>query len=385
MSPETELVLALCRTALSDDARRRASVLLAQPVDWGLVLGLAADWEMEPVVFLNLRSFPPGSVPEDVLQLARNRERESRAHAIARTLVTVDLAKYLERDGISVIVLKGPAVGVSAYGDPSLRSFADVDLLLRREDLHRARDMLLSRGYSADYNPSAEQTLVRDQHALEFSRANTKVELHWSLIERHLHLNVDPAELWNLARSVPCAGGVIRILAPHHLFLFVCAHGTKHQWERPRWICDVAQLGQRLNAENVAALLDLAARNHARRIIALGDRLARSIFSDYASPFSRDVAVTEADTAPLVEMTRARIGLNGSSPLAPRGMLERLDAAMVPVMFWSRCRERAIDRAACIFSVLFLPTEKDRGGPVPPWVRRPVRLAARAIRRSATA
>ena len=139
MIPESSLVLALCRTPLADAARNLAHAIIAGPVNWDRVLSVARAFEVEPVFCSNLIALSGAPIPDDVLDMAAIRERESRALALAGTLVLVDIASRLENAGIPVIVLKGPALGVTAYGDASMRTFRDIDLLVRREDVLRGR------------------------------------------------------------------------------------------------------------------------------------------------------------------------------------------------------------------------------------------------------
>lgn len=98
--------------------------------------------------------------------------------------------------GIPVIVLKGPATGLTAYGDPSLRAFGDIDLLVSKPDLIRARDFLFATGYERDYESGSEANMIRAEHALEFSGPNAKVELHSTLLSRYLRVPFDRDMIW---------------------------------------------------------------------------------------------------------------------------------------------------------------------------------------------
>jgi hypothetical protein len=385
LPPETELVMLLCRSPIADDTRDRILALLARQVDWNGFLRHTAGWEVEAIVCSNLRGQFAEAIPPTAVRAVAERERESRARTLARSLVTVSLAAKFERHGIATLVLKGPAVGVAVYGDPSLRPFADIDLLVKREDLPAARDLLLSLGYRPEYASSHEPSLIGDQHALEFSDSRTKVELHWALLERHLRLEISAKELWSAALRVPCTGGSIRVLAPEHLFLFLCAHGAKHEWERPRWICDVAQLLQRLEPDTAARILDIAARTHSRRLVALALRLARDILGVALFPFREEALVPESDTRRLVEVVRQRARLTDAHSRSAPDMFSRLDPGLGPLVFWARTRERVVDRIACVAHVLLVPTVADEGPHALRWARRPLRLAVRLLRRPTAA
>lgn len=384
MKPEVELILALCRLPLSREAIARAGNAIGGELDWDHCFALAAAWHVEPVVLSNLTRHFAARLPEGVLVRARERERESRALTLADTLVLADTARRLEDQGIPVVVLKGPAIGVAAYGDPSLRPFADFDILVRREDMIRARDAILAMRYERDYPPDTEGDLIRDQHALEFSRPRSKVEVHWALLSRHLRFDLDPRELWGSARKIECAGREIRTLAPHHQFLFVCAHGTKHEWLSPHWIADVAQLASRFDDSQWAEVLHLARRLHARRILALSLRIARDAVGLEISSFAARELVSERETKNLVQHAIDR--LHGRPPAdgAPKRLTET-DRNIALLMYWVRARERLVDRVACLARVAFVPTAADRGPRPWAWAARPIRLGVQAIRRAVQA
>lgn len=380
MTPETRLAIALCRIPLSDATRRVIESSLTGKIDWNALIRRICQWEMEPVAFSNLRTQFSETIPPAVLQSISLLERDSRARALTNTLLLVEVVKELERAGIGVVVLKGPSVAIPAYGDVSLRPFADFDLLVRYEDLSVARVLLMSTGYAAAYDPKVEGALIRDQHALEFSRGREKIELHWALLSRHLQLDFDLDDLWRSAQTIPCAGAHIRVLAPHHLFLFLCAHGAKHEWVGMRWIVDVLQLGRKLSSDEARAVVALAARTNSRRVLALALRVARDILGEDFPQFSGAVLGPESDTRALVELVRKRLAIDFPASARAPGLLSRIKPGLPTLLFWASARERARDRVACFAHVLFVPTDNDKGPVLLRWIGRPLRLASRALR-----
>lgn len=384
MQHETELVIALSRTPTSAAARDRVLRLLSDDVNWDALRGLAARWQVEPTVFGNLRTDFTAAIPAAVLSGLVAREREARALVLVRTLLLMDLVRGFEGAGISVIVLKGPAVAIAAYGDYSRRTFNDVDLLLRRDDLAAARDFLLARGFAADFPPEMERALIADQHALEFSDARTKVELHWSLLSRHLRFNLDLDQLWAEAHQAQCVGSRMRVLAPGHLFLYLCAHGAKHEWVLFRWILDVAQLAQRLDHGEAERVMALADESNAKRILALALRVVRDTFGEEDSPFPPSALLQDRDTRALAALVTARLdpAAGISLELLPTG-LARIHPYLRPLAFWIRSRERTRDQVACAARFLFVPAASDAKGGALHGLLRPARLAANALRRMA--
>jgi hypothetical protein len=381
MIPELRLVLALCRTPLADAARNLAQAIIAGPVNWDRVLSVARAFEVEPVFCSNLIALSGATIPDDVLDMAAIRERESRAFALAGTLVLVDLVARLENAGIPVIVLKGPALGVTAYGDASMRTFRDIDLLVRREDVLRARDLLLELGYERDYEPDSEIDLLSGDHALEFSRSGIKVELHGALLERYLRFDLGNDAIWDNAAAMDLAGHRVKVLDSPRLLVFICAHGAKHEWTRTRWICDVAQLAARASPGEVSEAVRIASAARARGILALGLRLASEVFGQDIPAFGVQTATPGIRTEALADRVQRRLGLREDAA-AGEGWLDRIEPGASALFFWSRTRESWIDRLVSVMRVVFVPTEKDRPAGSLAWITRPVRLSARFARQS---
>ena len=384
MQRETELVTALSRTPLSPVVRGRVRELLGGNVDWDALRDLARRWQVEPTVFGNLRSEYAATIPAAILSDIAALEKQSRARAMSRTLALMHLVTVFERAGVRVIVLKGPAVAIAAYGDYSRRTFSDFDLLVRREDLPAARDLLLGRGYSREYAPEMEGALIEDQHALELADAHTKVELHWSLMSRHLYFDIDVDDMWKNAHQVECMGAPMSVLATEHLFLYLCAHGAKHEWMIFRWICDIAQLSQRVTSENAAKILALAERHNAKRILSLALRIVGETFGEEETRFTPGSLLPERDTRELVSLVRARLDSDtmGSHELLPP-RLARIHPYLGQLAFWIKSRERKRDRVACAARFLFVPAASEAGGGRLHGLLRPARLVVRALIRVA--
>ncbi len=379
MSPETELVLCLCRTPLTRQTRDRVQSILNSGMDWDIVFAQAGRWELEPAVFSNLCSIDAGTIPDDVRARAELVARESRAVAMSRSLFVCDLWTRFRSEGIEVIVVKGPSVAVLAYDDPSLRTFSDADFLLRERDIDRAVALLLAEGYGADYDQKNQQILLRGQHALEFSSGGKKVELHTALMSRHLRLDIDDANLWNSTREIDCLGTRIRVMSTPHLLIYLCAHGAKHAWYNPRWICDVAQIVDRLSAAEFDSAVALANRTHAMKIVLLALVLSRDLMK---SDLSR-LDLGRLGKEEKVKKLSAHVIGALIEPDVSAGSRSRRDPRLETLLFYTRSRERFIDKVATFATLAFVPSQRDAGSAPIRWVTHPFRIVAQALRQLA--
>ena len=151
---------------------------------------------------------------------------------------------------VPVLPLKGPVLAVTLYGDVAARASSDIDLLIRPAHLQQAADVLCAAGYrlhSTLPKTNRQSSLhLNKENELCFLRPSDGmcVDLHGSLLPHYFPQPVLANDLWRRSRIVSIAGCEIASLDDEDQLLYLCAHGTKHQWERLSWICDVAMLVQ---------------------------------------------------------------------------------------------------------------------------------------------
>lgn len=351
MQVEIELLLALLRWPLTESIKPRIFELLADGIDWNAFVAKALQWRVEAVAFGNLRMHFADALPELVLEGLAKLERESRARTLAQTLVFMDLLRRFEEKGIDAIVLKGPAIGLAAYGDVTLRAYGDMDLLVRKEALGASRDLLVELGYAPLYDSNSEARLVRDQHALEFMNRTSKVELHWNLMEWHLAVPTDVDELWRSAVFVECAGSRMKTLSLSNQFLFACAHGAKHRWLAVRWIMDIADLAAGTSDSDFHAIVDLAARWRCTRIVRLALSLAAEVVGSSRSGMFSALFRPTRSTSSLVQTALIQLDLRAPSE---RRIASWPGANTADLIFWINAREFRRDQALILARAIVL-------------------------------
>lgn len=378
---EARLAILLSRVPLATPMLEESRRLVEQGVDWSMVANFATRLLVEPAVFGNLRAAFSEEVGPDLLADLTRRDYFARATALTQTVRVLDNYRSMTAAGIDALVLKGPATSITAYGNPSMRYFSDIDLVIKRADLGGARAHLESRGYKPLFETQQTESLITGQHALEFEGPGPHVELHWALLPRHLKFDLTPEEVWAEAVTIESSGTEFKALAPHHLFLYLCAHGAKHAWNSYRWVCDAAQLMRRLTPDDAEKVAALAERTHTRRIVALALRIVRDIFGDEPSPFSADAF--GGDEAVRSLALSARAGFDPTvpaHPILPR-RLARLHPYAEPLTFWIRSRERLRDRVTAAARFVFEPAPGDSPSGAGNLVLRPARMVANAVRR----
>ena len=283
-----ELLLCCARTSIDSKTLERLRSLLRQDIDWHGVISTANRHGVLPLLYRSLSRSSPDAVPKAVL----DRLRESfRSNAQRSLFLTAELHKLLDLfavHGINVIPFKGPILAASVYKDLSLRPFGDLDVLVSRDDILKAGGLLASLGYqpttgngvALEQDPDPEDVAYVGPKFYVFVHRDhgARVDLQWRVTQRYFSFSLE--ENHGRGRLVPVmvAGRSVLTFAPMDLLLILCAHGAKHQWQRMKWICDVAELVS-TEKEKIdwGKLQQEASRQGMRRMLSLGLILARNL------------------------------------------------------------------------------------------------------------
>ena len=249
-------------------------------IDWPRLTQLAERHAVIGLLYQALQQEAVRQPPAPALDALRLRAWETMRQDL---ILSAELAKLLDifaEERIAVISLKGPALREILYGHKGLRSSTDLDLLVHAPDAPRARRLLESRGYRLEsaLHWSSENALFRCRDSEISFAGPVRVDLHWRLLPGYFPGSFDESQVWNNPRVVPFAGTEAWTLAPERLLLFLCAHGTKHIWERLGWICDVARLLQVEPDMDWSGLFIQAAQTDTSRMVLLGLILASELF-----------------------------------------------------------------------------------------------------------
>jgi hypothetical protein len=254
--PTPEETLALQASLLDGDraveAWRRLS-LSGRPLDGGIA------W-LTPLLLANLSRL----VPEDPFVRANPHHLAlCGLKSRATTLCAETTLRLFEAASIPTLVLKGLALGASVYADAGLRLFSDLDLLVRREDVFRAVEVLKRHGFGALPGEPASPSDLRAAHAHTFrppKRHDPPLDLHWHVLAS-ARGDDDDLPFWSRATPVRVGAASTLMLGPEDQLMHVLAHGVR--WTRTphvRWVADAAlvlrRTGPALRVERFLAAVE---------------------------------------------------------------------------------------------------------------------------------
>jgi len=332
----------------AQDARRLAR--LFRSADWARLLVLAEDHGVAGHLAASLRGLEEDVVPPEIRQALVDRQR---ARNFLTLRLTVELFRILDRftsQGIAALVVKGPVLAMRAYGDPGVRSYGDLDLLVRQQDIRRATELLSAVGFAPAIPLSAiDSGKIPGQYFFSKPDSQLIVELHNDRTLRYFPRRLPLEDFFARQVRVRLDAREAPALSVEDELVLICVHGAKHFWERLMWIADVAALVSRqtgIDWEGVAASAETVG---AERMLRTGLRLASDLLR--AQLPDKVLAMVQTDTVSARLAEQACKWLPAAGQATP-GLLER-------AAFRLRMRRNVMAAPAYLLIHSFAPTEED--------------------------
>lgn len=264
--PSSEaLLLAVIRSYFDQPGADSLRASLQQhPVDWSTLIRLSKQHKIWPLLYWQLKSICPELVPPATLARLRQDflDNATLAHRHSQTLT--DLINQLQTHQIRALPFKGPTLAVAGYGNLTLRTAGDLDLLVHPAEADRAIQLLAEQGYRPAAGTGPRRPVEQQPHGqLELihpDRAGLVVDLHWRLLPAYNRFQPDFERLWAGRQAVSLLNETVNTLPPEQLLVYLVLHGSKHLWLRSGPICDVAALINRHRADLDWTALQAAAR-----------------------------------------------------------------------------------------------------------------------------
>jgi hypothetical protein len=240
--PAREILL-LCVTAnISPSQKERLSQILAGAVDWKYLLDLAEFHGVAPLIAHNLVANGLSSqVPQPYLErLSQIYNGTLYRNVILSNEVTKVLSVFSQH-GIAAIILKGIILAEQLYGNPGLRTVADMDILVQPEEVSLAGSLLLEMGYQ---QPVPKQAWNHPFHEAPYYKQGQFpffIELHWDLDNSKL-VAIPKEEIWRRAQFLQLQGGSTMVLSAEDNLLFLANHLFKHHTHLLKFLGDIAEL-----------------------------------------------------------------------------------------------------------------------------------------------
>ena len=243
---EFRLLLACCSTGPLHDAAHDLTWLLESSPDWKRVLPRAEHHGVVPLVHQRLQGI--SGVPQAIRDELRQRYENNARRNLVFVGELIRVLEGLEAHGIETIPYKGPVLAEIAYGDLALREFSDLDVLVRRQDLARAKEALKVLQYlpNLELSPAEEQAYLRSGYELTLDGPLGKnlLEIQWAIVPRFFAVEFSVEDFFTRAKVAYLGARKVKTLSPEDLLLALCVHAAKHAWTRLCWLRDIAGVSQ---------------------------------------------------------------------------------------------------------------------------------------------
>jgi len=212
--------------------------------DWKLFTQLLIHHRLYPLIYPKLKDYDQGLLPPHILQFISYKYKLNTFEMLKLCAEMTEIDVLFGKNKIKTFFLKGPVLALELYGDISLRTSGDLDILVSIDQLEAVNDLLNKVGYTKDeyFSTTLDDWKWRHHHLTYYhSDKGIKLEVHW-------RLNPGPSkepsfrELWDRRSVVNFSGQNIHLLGKEDLFLFLVTHGARHGWSRLRWLVDIHKL-----------------------------------------------------------------------------------------------------------------------------------------------
>ncbi|UVI29112.1 nucleotidyltransferase domain-containing protein [Paenibacillus spongiae] len=240
---ELNIMLAFLRTGADPQAQQSDKPSLPN-IDWNQFLALVRHHRVYPQLYATMKTSE--LIPADVLQ-ALHRDFVQNTFQMLRLSGEMErVCRTFQENGVLPLVLKGPVLAQDLYGDLSLRTSKDLDILIPIADVETVENMLLQLGYNSDKSVPRVFNWKWKVHHISFTHPQTRIqlEIHWRL---NSDMGKEPPfeELWKRRRRSPLSKHDVFLLGSEDLFMYLVSHGARHGWFRLRWLADIDRMARR--------------------------------------------------------------------------------------------------------------------------------------------
>jgi hypothetical protein len=320
LSREARVVFLTASSSAGDAEIER---LLGAGVAWDRLLAVATMHKAAASVCRALERIQSAAVPPQVTQQLRLQRMVGDFHALHLRQRLLETLQVLQRRNVTVMLLKGAAMGASVYESFSERPMADIDLLVRPDEVGEAAAALDEAGWIADTHPERAAFYERHHHLAPLKDARGSghaIELHVRGFPPPNPFGDVAAEMWSDAQITTSEFSGAVLPSRPHLLVYACVHfAWSHKMRKGAWrtIRDCAELGG--TGLDWDAVVDTAKRWKAASACYWTLRLAASL-AQLKVPAAVLTAMRPPTAAPLLnilERHAVAVAVPGERPACP--------------------------------------------------------------------
>lgn len=333
------------------DGHRLAEKLRAT-FDWPSLIAFADDHGTLGLTAARLIEHDGSFIPSQHRETLRHWRRNQALFTMNLSAEMFRLFDSFAASGVQALVIKGPVLSVRSYGDPGLRQYGDLDLIVRDNDILRCTELMMALGYEASVPVTAiHAKKIPGEYNFRHPLTKLLIEFHTELTFRYHPLPIPINALFRRHVREKFDAHEVPALSPEDELVLICIHGAKHFWERLIYVADVAAFVARQPLD-WDRLSSVAEEVGAQRMLHVGLRLATDVLG---ADLPENIASVVLSDSAAERLARRIIRWLPAAGSAPPGILQRAS-------FRLGMHGGGFSGLAYLFRLSFSPTEED-------WVR----------------
>jgi len=314
------------------------------------LLELAEEHGVTGQLAARFLQFDQDLIPAATRQALVERQRVQVFTALRMSAELFLLLDRFEAAEIGALIVKGPVLAVQAYGDSAMRSYGDLDLLVRQRDIRRATELMIADGYQAAVPLRAiDAGKIPGQYLFSNPDSKLLIELHNNFTLRYFPRRLPIEEFFARQVLVRLDAHEVPALSVEDELVLICVHGAKHFWERLMWIADVAALVTRQATIDWERVAELTRAVGAECMLHTGLRLAADLLH---APLPNEILARIRADRPAARLVEGILSWLPAAGYQHPGLFER-------AAFRLRMRGGVISAPAYLLRLLLSPTEED--------------------------
>ena len=171
----------------------------SENVEWEYFFEILKEHKIQPIIVNNLIKYVKNELPETIREDLIKKMKTATFFYFSKVKQLKECISFFKENNIDVIPWKGIVLSEEIYGSFNLRQSSDIDIIVRKKDLFKAKNLMLNKGYLPLWkmDDKQEQLYIRDRHSYELIKPNhVDVEIHWRLAKKQYLLNISMDDFW---------------------------------------------------------------------------------------------------------------------------------------------------------------------------------------------
>ena len=192
-----------------------------QYIDWESIINLSKEHKIEALVYSAIQNESKENIPQNLLKSWKQDVFISGVTQQNHIKEVEGILHIFNEANIDVLVLKGLIIR-DLYPNATLRTMSDSDIVVKKEDLEKSIELILSREYA--------EIEISPSHFVYWKPGCLPIELHWNLADEHFFKQICQFEedMWPNVKKTNIGSAKANEMSLEDFAIFQCIHMAKH-------------------------------------------------------------------------------------------------------------------------------------------------------------